>query len=168
MRIRGFFLGALATLLMIAGPALATAQIHGPALIAQGRANVSLGTPAPDFPPQTGTWKGAVTPDWSPGAPRPREDPENQTPPLPGAVARLATIQAMAPLGDHSNRSIREALKEAVEVAVRGAIAMDFSWVEVTQAVVLQDRVTVRILATDTEPEGEVRVPIKGATRLDR
>ncbi len=168
MRIRGFFLGALATALMMTGPALGTAQVHSPALIAEGRAIVSRGTPAPDLPPQTGSWKGAVAPDSSPGGPRPQEDPENHTPPLSGATARHATIEAMAPIGDRSDRSIREALKEAVEIAVRGAMAMDFSWVEVTQALVLQDRVTVRILATDTEPDGEVRVPIKGATRLDR
>jgi hypothetical protein len=37
---------------------------------------------------------------------------------------------------------------------MKGAVAMGFSWVRVSQAFVLEDMVTVRILATDTEPEG--------------
>ncbi len=155
MRARGFFLGVIATLLL-AEPASATGRVPGPALIAEGRANVSLRSSVPDFPQQQDTWRGAVPPGGSPESLRPE------------GTARLATIETTAPLPDRSDPSVRAALKEAVESAVRGAIAMDFSWVEVTEALVLQDRVTVRILATDTEPEGQVRVPIKGNVSLGR
>jgi len=71
------------------------------------------------------------------------------------AVARLATIETTAPLQDHAEQSIKTAFKEALQTAVRGAVAMGLSWVKISRALVLQDIVTVQILATDTKPEGE-------------
>ncbi len=71
------------------------------------------------------------------------------------AVARLAMIETMAPLQDHAEPSIKTAFKEALQTAMRGAVAMGLSWVKISRALVLEDMVTVQILATDTKPEGE-------------
>jgi len=71
------------------------------------------------------------------------------------AVAGMAMIQTMAPLQDHAEQSIEIAFKEAMQTAVRGALAMGFSWVKISKAPVLENMVTVQILATDTRPEGE-------------
>jgi hypothetical protein len=70
------------------------------------------------------------------------------------AVGGMAVIQTMAPLQDHAKQSIEAAFKEAMQTALKGALAMGFSWVKLSQALVLEDMVTVQILATDTRPEG--------------
>ena len=76
---------------------------------------------------------------------------------LPGApgLASVATIEATAPLADHSERSIKTAMVEAVRAAVRTAIAMGFTWVAFGWAEVRGNQLTVQILATTTDPEGE-------------
>ena len=71
------------------------------------------------------------------------------------ALARIATIEATAPLDDHSEQAVQKAFLEALKAAVRQAEAMGFTWVALGQADVLEDRVTVQLFATDTEPEGE-------------
>jgi len=71
----------------------------------------------------------------------------------PPAGARIAMIQTMAPLQDHAEQSIEAAFKEAMQTAVKGALAMGFSWVKLSKALVLENMVTVQILATDTRPE---------------
>ncbi len=68
-------------------------------------------------------------------------------------LAREATIETTAPLQDHADQSIKTALKDAVETAMKGALAMGFSWVQISQALVLEDMVTVQLFASDTEPE---------------
>lgn len=70
-------------------------------------------------------------------------------------LARVATIEATAPLLDQSEQSVKAALAEAVETAVHRAIAMGFSWVAISKALVLEDMVSVQILASDTDPDGE-------------
>ena len=79
-------------------------------------------------------------------------------------MARVATIATTAPLLDHSDKSIQAALMEAVETIARGAMAMGLSWVKVSRVLVLDDMVTVRMVATDTEPGGEEdeEVPLPG------
>ena len=67
-------------------------------------------------------------------------------------LARVATIETTAPLRDHGEQSITTALKDALEIAVKGALAMGLSWVRVSNAVVLENVVAVQIIATDTEP----------------
>jgi len=69
------------------------------------------------------------------------------------ALARVALIQTMAPLQDHTAHSIRDALEDAVKSAVKGAAAMGLSTVKLNQALVLEDMVTVQIVATDKEPQ---------------
>ncbi len=70
------------------------------------------------------------------------------------AVGRMAVIQTMAPLQDHANQSIEAAFKEAMQTALKGALAMGFSWVKLSKALILENMVTVQILVTDTRPEG--------------
>ena len=69
--------------------------------------------------------------------------------------ARVATIETSAPLRDHAEQSVDAALQDAVETALRGAVAMGLSWVKINRALVLENMVTVQLLATDTDPEGE-------------
>jgi sulfite exporter TauE/SafE len=71
------------------------------------------------------------------------------------ALARVASIETTAPLADQSEDSIKAALEQAVSTAVRGAVAMGFSWVHVRQAVVFTDLVSVQMLASDKELRSE-------------
>jgi hypothetical protein len=70
-------------------------------------------------------------------------------------AAKMATIQTIAPLRDHEEQSVKNALREAVRSAVTSALAMGLPWVRLRRAVVLQDAVAVQVLATDTDPKGE-------------
>ncbi len=74
---------------------------------------------------------------------------------------RAAAIQSVAPLQDHSEQSVTTAIKEAVVVAAQKARTMGLSWVQVREAYVLEDKVVVLVLATDTEPgeEEDERAP---------
>lgn len=69
------------------------------------------------------------------------------------AAARIAAIETTAPLEDHSKASIESAIKQALQTAVRGAMAMGLPWVQVDQAVVFADAVIVKILASDSRFE---------------
>jgi hypothetical protein len=69
------------------------------------------------------------------------------------ALARVAAIETSAPLADHSDEAIKAAITQAVVSAVRGAMAMGLPWVQVRQATVLGELVTVQIVASDVEPE---------------
>lgn len=69
--------------------------------------------------------------------------------------ARMATIRTTAPLADQSEESITIALNEAVTIALQGVVAMGLRWFRVGEALVIDDVVSVEILATDTVPEGE-------------
>jgi hypothetical protein len=71
------------------------------------------------------------------------------------APARVAAIETSAPLADHSEEAIRSALTDAVVNAVKGAVAMGLTWVRLRNAAVLDDAVTVLIVATDTEQDAE-------------
>ncbi len=70
-------------------------------------------------------------------------------------LAQVAAIEATAPLPDYSERSIMRAMLEAVETAVQRALTLGFSWAALSRTLVLEDRVTVQILATDADPDGE-------------
>jgi len=69
------------------------------------------------------------------------------------SLARVAAIQATAPLKDHSEQSVTTAVKEAVETAVRVAVAMGLPWVKVHRALLGEDAVSVEVLATEMDPE---------------
>ncbi len=89
------------------------------------------------------------------------------------ALARVAAIETTAPLTDQSDESIRAAIRQAVLTAVRGAMAMGFQWVQVRQALVYTDLVSVKVLASDREPEGdqdpapEEEIGTPGPARVD-
>jgi hypothetical protein len=71
------------------------------------------------------------------------------------SMAKLATIEATAPLNDQSEQAVKEAIVEVVRTVAQGALAMGLSWVKVNQVLVLDDHVQVRVLATDVKPEEE-------------
>jgi hypothetical protein len=73
--------------------------------------------------------------------------------------ARVATIQTTAPLQDHAEPSVKAALKEAVDTAVKGAVAMGLQWVQISKAFLLEDAVAVQILASDTDPQSGEETP---------
>lgn len=88
--------------------------------------------------------------------------------------ARTATIETRAPLHDHSEQSIKTALKHAVTVAMEHAVAMGLPWVQIHEARVLEKSVAVVIFATDTTPEdaedeqlGRTEAGARPAPRLD-
>jgi hypothetical protein len=70
-------------------------------------------------------------------------------------LAKVVTIEATAPLEDQSAQSVKAAIVAVVQSAAQGALAMGLSWVKVSQVLVLEDHVRVRVLATDVKPEGE-------------
>jgi hypothetical protein len=70
-------------------------------------------------------------------------------------AAKMAAIETTAPLRDHEEQSVKTALREAVRSAVTGALAMGLPWVQLRRVVVLDNAVTVQVLATDTDPKGE-------------
>ena len=75
------------------------------------------------------------------------------------SLARVATIQTTAPLQDHAEPSVKAAFKEAVDAAVKGAMAMGLQWVQISKAFVLEDAVAIQILATDTDPQAGKETP---------
>ncbi len=84
------------------------------------------------------------------------------------AWARVVKIETSAPLSDHSDGAIEQALKGALDTCVRGATAMGLSWIWLDRALVLTDKVVVLMIATDEdiEDEGDVRVLDPGARAL--
>jgi hypothetical protein len=73
--------------------------------------------------------------------------------PASPSAAKLVEIETTSPLEDHTEESVRVALEAAVKDAVTRAIAIGVPWVRMSHALVLEDAVVVRILATDTDPE---------------
>jgi hypothetical protein len=56
-------------------------------------------------------------------------------------------------LSDHSPETLQRAIKEALDTAVQGATAMGFNWVRLDGALVLEDAVVVRMVASDDDSE---------------
>jgi hypothetical protein len=79
--------------------------------------------------------------------------------------ATVVRIETAATFADASEESVNVALHEAVESSIKGAAAMGLSTVWLDQAFVLDDRVVVRIFATDEttaeedEDDAEPAVP---------
>ncbi len=69
------------------------------------------------------------------------------------ALARVAMIETAAPIKDQSQDSVKAALKEAVDTAAKGAVAMGLPWVQIQDARVLEDAVAIQVLATDEPPQ---------------
>lgn len=70
----------------------------------------------------------------------------------PALAGGMAAIETSAPLRDHSEESIATAFQSAIETALRGAAAMGLPAVHLLRAFVLDDRVSIQVLAT---PEGD-------------
>jgi hypothetical protein len=83
----------------------------------------------------------------------------------PPGWARVATIETTAPLGDHSEASIKAAVTEAVQTALRGAVAMGLSRVHLNHALVLDDAVVIQLLAADADEEA---LPDESAPEADQ
>ena len=66
--------------------------------------------------------------------------------PVAGREVKMETRVA---LEDHSEGSIKQALREAFEISVRGAIAMGLPHVSVDGVRVLSDAVVLALVATD-------------------
>src|SRR5262245_24200236 len=67
-----------------------------------------------------------------------------------GAQAETVTIEASAALADRSDAALDGALGLAIEATIRSAAAMGFTMVRFDRAIVLDDRVVVRIVAGDS------------------
>ena len=67
------------------------------------------------------------------------------------ASARVVLLQTSATLEDHSEWAIERALRDALEVAMSGALAMGLSSMRVDRARVLDDAVVIWVVATDEE-----------------
>ncbi len=80
------------------------------------------------------------------------------------AHAETVTIEASAALADRTEAALDGALGRAIETTIRSAAAMGFTMVRFDRAIVLDDRVVVRIVASDgaeTDVE-EADVPVPG------
>jgi hypothetical protein len=64
-------------------------------------------------------------------------------------------METTVALYDHSEPSIRQAVREAFETSVRGAIAMGFSRVWVDEARVLPAAVVLAMVATDEDDDAD-------------
>ena len=67
-------------------------------------------------------------------------------------AATVATIATTTPLENHEEQSVNAAVQAALKMAVAGAAAMGLRWFQISQALVLDDAVTVQIVATDENP----------------
>src|SRR5262245_11608546 len=65
------------------------------------------------------------------------------------AHAETVTIEATAALADKSDAALDGALGLAIETTIRSAAAMGFTMVRFDRAIVHDDRVVVRIVASD-------------------
>jgi hypothetical protein len=68
-------------------------------------------------------------------------------------LARETTIEATAPLAEHSDTAVRTAMMVAIGKALADAKTKGVRLVRLDEARVLEDRVTIRGLASDTAPD---------------
>lgn len=71
------------------------------------------------------------------------------------ASARVVHMQTVVNLTDRSDPAVKQALKEALDTCVRGAVAMGFSHIRVDAIQVLQDTVVLATVATDEDDDDE-------------
>jgi hypothetical protein len=71
------------------------------------------------------------------------------------AQAETITIEASAALADRSEAALDGALDLAIETTIRSAAAMGFTMVRFDRAIVHEDRVVVRIVASDSGDDVE-------------
>jgi len=71
------------------------------------------------------------------------------------AWARVVRIQTVVSLTDRSDPAVKQALREAFDTSLRGAVAMGFSRIRVDAIQVLQDTVVLATVATDGDDDDE-------------
>ncbi|PYM92058.1 MAG: hypothetical protein DME04_17120 [Candidatus Rokuibacteriota bacterium] len=69
------------------------------------------------------------------------------------AWARVVRMETTVALEDRSEPSVKQALREAFEISVRGALAMGLSRMRVDGARVLPDAVILAMVATDEDDD---------------
>jgi len=67
--------------------------------------------------------------------------------------AKVVTIETTAALPDLSDRAIEGALESAVDTCVRGAAAMGLTSIWLDRALVLTDKVVIKMTASDEEAD---------------
>lgn len=65
------------------------------------------------------------------------------------AWARVVDIETTVALPDHSDQAIEGALENAVDTCVRGATAMGLTSIWLNRALVLTDKVVIKMTASD-------------------
>jgi len=70
------------------------------------------------------------------------------------AWARVVRMETKVALADPSEPSVKQALREAFDISVRGALAMGLKRMRVDGARVLPDAVILAMVATDDDDEG--------------
>lgn len=71
------------------------------------------------------------------------------------ATARVVHMQSVVSLTDRSDPAVKQALMEAFDTCLRGAVAMGFSRIRVSAIQVLQDTVVLATVATDEDHDDE-------------
>ncbi|PYN36415.1 MAG: hypothetical protein DME01_07735 [Candidatus Rokuibacteriota bacterium] len=71
------------------------------------------------------------------------------------ASARVVRMQTVVGLTDRSDPAIKQAVREAFDTSLRGAVAMGFSRIQVDAIQVLQDTVVLATVATDGDDDDE-------------
>ena len=71
------------------------------------------------------------------------------------AWARVVRMQTVVSLTDRSEPAVKQALREAFDTSLRGAVAMGFSRIRVDAIQVLQDTVVLAMVATDGDDDDE-------------
>jgi len=69
--------------------------------------------------------------------------------------ARVVRMQTVVNLVYRSDPAVKQALREAFDTSLRGAVAMGFSRIRVDAIQVLQDTVVLATVATDEDDEDE-------------
>jgi hypothetical protein len=73
--------------------------------------------------------------------------------PAGAAWARTVNLEAAAPLSDPSDPAVERALKNALDTCVRRATAMGLAWIWLQDATVLPNKVIVKMVASDEDPD---------------
>jgi hypothetical protein len=73
--------------------------------------------------------------------------------PAGAAWARTVKLEAAEPLSDASDPAVERALKNALDSCVRRATAMGLAWIWLQDATVLPNRVIVKMVASDEDPD---------------
>ena len=74
---------------------------------------------------------------------------------VPPAGPAWSRMQTVVNLTDRSDPAVKQAVKEAFDMSLRGAVAMGFAQIRVDGIQVLQDSVVLATVATDEDDDDE-------------